>query len=260
MPSKHLGPYHTEEANNFSEFIFDDDNEDDDAGQKEYKKDDGMMEKNLSDETLQQFESTSSLAQQLQNHSASTILPEALSLPNSHLATSLDHLPFTPQDMHPMISLPGVDQTAYGFDSNLLYPSQPTNDLFQYASMGINFAAPAAGPGYPTSNFVVPLSPVREDPVIYETYTPFSTVDKSRSNRSMAQPTNIVAGEEVDRKTLKRLRNRVSASRCRHKKKCWIQDMEERHHLLKQEHDALSERVNMLKEAVMYSKMIFQDK
>jgi hypothetical protein len=264
-PSKQMGQYHAEETNNFSEFIFDDDNDDEDAGMKqpqEYQKDENMLGKNHSDDTLQQFESTSSLVQQLQNHSASTMLPESLSLPNSHLVNSMDNLPFTPQDIHPMMGLSGVvGQNSYGFDSSLLYPSQlQSNDIFQYTSMGINFAAPAAGPAYPTSNFLVPASPVREDPVIYETYVPFSASDKTRTNRTAAQSTNIAGGDDVDKKTLKRLRNRVSASRCRFKKKCWIQDMEERHHLLKQEHDGLLGRVNMLKEAVMYSKMIYQDK
>ncbi|KAI8924949.1 hypothetical protein BC831DRAFT_436237 [Entophlyctis helioformis] len=59
-------------------------------------------------------------------------------------------------------------------------------------------------------------------------HLPVPTGPVSKPRRSAAQPTNIVVHGKVDRKTLKRMRNKVSASRCREKKKVWIGQMEAR--------------------------------
>jgi len=72
----------------------------------------------------------------------------------------------------------------------------------------------------------------------------------SKKNRAVGQPTNIVPTSKMDRKTLKRLRNRVSASRCRIKKKVWINDMEERSNNLNDENDHLKHRIRQLEEAI----------
>jgi hypothetical protein len=70
--------------------------------------------------------------------------------------------------------------------------------------------------------------------------------------RAPGQPTNIVPTPKMDRKTLKRLRNRVSASRCRIKKKVWIQDMETKANVLEQQRLHYLTRLNKLQEAIQY--------
>ncbi|KAI8910883.1 hypothetical protein EDD86DRAFT_128077 [Gorgonomyces haynaldii] len=74
--------------------------------------------------------------------------------------------------------------------------------------------------------------------------------------RSSGQPTNIVPTAKMDKKTLKRLRNRVSASRCRIKKKEWINEMEERAVLLKEENRKLSNRCQRLQDAVAHCRAL----
>jgi hypothetical protein len=63
-------------------------------------------------------------------------------------------------------------------------------------------------------------------------------------------PTNIIPTAKMDRKTLKRLRNRVSASRCRIKKKNWIRDMEEISENLTEENNQLMSRLQALQNAI----------
>ncbi len=70
--------------------------------------------------------------------------------------------------------------------------------------------------------------------------------------RAPGQPTNIIPTPKMDRKTLKRLRNRVSASRCRIKKKVWIQDMETKANSLEQQRVHYFTRLNKLQEAIQY--------
>ncbi len=77
-----------------------------------------------------------------------------------------------------------------------------------------------------------------------------------RCLRATGQPTNIIVDESVDRQTLKRLRNRVSASRCRTKKKEWVHDLEDRYDDLKRQKCFQENRIKMLNEAVAYCKMV----
>jgi cyclic AMP-dependent transcription factor ATF-2 len=60
----------------------------------------------------------------------------------------------------------------------------------------------------------------------------------------------------MDRKTLKRLRNRVSASRCRVKKKLWIHDMEIQAERLAETNAILQHRIHLLEEAINQSRQM----
>ena len=61
---------------------------------------------------------------------------------------------------------------------------------------------------------------------------------------------NISAHGKVDRKTLKRMRNRVSASRCRIKKKEWIHDLEDESKALSNQNKMLLEKIASLEESI----------
>jgi hypothetical protein len=76
--------------------------------------------------------------------------------------------------------------------------------------------------------------------------------------RTTGQPTNIVATGKMDRKTLKRLRNRVSASRCRIKKKEWINEMEDQSMLMHQENNYLIEKIHNLEEQIAKAKSFLE--
>jgi hypothetical protein len=80
-------------------------------------------------------------------------------------------------------------------------------------------------------------------------FTPPAT--KKTSARTAGQPTNIVANGKIDRKTLKRLRNRVSASRCRIKKKEWINEMEDESNSLLDENRVLLKKISGLENAIL---------
>lgn len=82
----------------------------------------------------------------------------------------------------------------------------------------------------------------------------------TRKSRAAGKPTNIVPTSKMDRKTLKRLRNRVSASRCRIKKKVWINDMEERSGMLNDENDHLRIHIHRLEDAIAQSQRLLSFK
>lgn len=71
-----------------------------------------------------------------------------------------------------------------------------------------------------------------------------------KAARSTGKPTNIVATNKMDRKTLKRLRNRVSASRCRVKKKEWINDLENESAQFNEENIILMQKIASLEESI----------
>jgi hypothetical protein len=71
-----------------------------------------------------------------------------------------------------------------------------------------------------------------------------------KTPRQAGIPTNIVPTAKMDRKTLKRLRNRVSASRCRNKKKGWIKDMETTALTLADDNRRLVCRLSQLEDAI----------
>lgn len=77
-----------------------------------------------------------------------------------------------------------------------------------------------------------------------------SSCSQKRAPRQAGLPTNIIPTAKMDRKTLKRLRNRVSASRCRVKKKNWIKDMEEASDALAMENKKLLEKITHLEHAI----------
>jgi hypothetical protein len=79
---------------------------------------------------------------------------------------------------------------------------------------------------------------------------------KAAKPRQQGQPTNIVPTAKMDRKTLKRLRNRVSASRCRVKKKEWISEMEEESMGLHEENNFLLKKIAKLEELVRRAKQM----
>ena len=79
---------------------------------------------------------------------------------------------------------------------------------------------------------------------------------KKTASRSTGQPTNVVPTAKMDRKTLKRLRNRISASRCRIKKKEWISEMEEQGSLLMEEQHKLLHRLRQLEDAVNHCRQV----
>ncbi|KAJ3323114.1 hypothetical protein HDV06_002126 [Boothiomyces sp. JEL0866] len=81
---------------------------------------------------------------------------------------------------------------------------------------------------------------------------------KRKGGRSAGQPTNIVPNTKMDRKTLKRLRNRVSASRCRIKKKEWIHEMEDQSLQLQDENMFLMERISFLEESIANSRKFLE--
>ena len=81
-----------------------------------------------------------------------------------------------------------------------------------------------------------------------------SESDPEPKARKPAEPTNVLVTQKMDRKTLKRLRNRVSASRCRTKKKEWIQEMEETNALLDEENSRLQDRVSELQISISRAK------
>ncbi|KAJ3269497.1 hypothetical protein HDV01_001343 [Terramyces sp. JEL0728] len=81
---------------------------------------------------------------------------------------------------------------------------------------------------------------------------------KRKGGRSGGQPTNIVPSTKMDRKTLKRLRNRVSASRCRIKKKEWIHEMEDQSLQLQDENMFLMERISFLEESIANSRKFLE--
>ena len=68
--------------------------------------------------------------------------------------------------------------------------------------------------------------------------------------RTAGQPTNIQSNGKMDRKTLKRLRNRVSASRCRIKKKEWISEMEDESNAILAENQNLLKQIGDLEKAL----------
>jgi hypothetical protein len=73
---------------------------------------------------------------------------------------------------------------------------------------------------------------------------------KDYKSKTIASPTNIVPNEKVDRKTLKRMRNRVSASRCRVRKKEWIHELEDESNSLSNENKMLLQRIASLEESI----------
>lgn len=73
---------------------------------------------------------------------------------------------------------------------------------------------------------------------------------QKKTPRQAGLPTNIVPTAKMDRKTLKRLRNRVSASRCRVKKKNWIKDMEETSDALALENRKMVEKITNLEHTI----------
>lgn len=73
---------------------------------------------------------------------------------------------------------------------------------------------------------------------------------KKKAPRQAGVPTNVVPTPKMDRKTLKRLRNRVSASRCRVKKKNWIKNMEYASESLAEENVRIAQRITFLEEAI----------
>ena len=77
-----------------------------------------------------------------------------------------------------------------------------------------------------------------------------SCSSQKKAPRQAGLPTNIIPTAKMDRKTLKRLRNRVSASRCRVKKKNWIKDMEEASDALALENRKLVEKISALEHAI----------
>jgi hypothetical protein len=158
---------------------------------------------------------------------------ESKSLSQSQLlyTSSLETMQYTPQ-------LVTMEEYAQMYDNSM--SSLPSTEIF-----GINFAAPIGFPAFPNPNF-----PIHPNGLII--------APAGDSKRTAGQPTNVVPNPRMDRKTLKRLRNRVSASRCRNKKKQWVQDLEERHDILKAQKDQLITRLNILKDAVLYSRMVFK--
>ena len=74
--------------------------------------------------------------------------------------------------------------------------------------------------------------------------------DLKKTSRSAGQPTNIVSNGKMDRKTLKRLRNRVSASRCRIKKKEWINEMEDESNAINSENKLLMKKISALEDSI----------
>lgn len=79
---------------------------------------------------------------------------------------------------------------------------------------------------------------------------------KQSGTRSAGKPTNIVPNSKMDRKTLKRLRNRVSASRCRIKKKVWISAMEKEAQDLVVENEALEKEARELEVQLVRARQI----
>lgn len=88
----------------------------------------------------------------------------------------------------------------------------------------------------------------------------YATIVSKKKNkaRSVGVPTNIILDEKMDRKTLKRLRNRVSASRCRVKKKEWIIEMEDQSIALYEENKLLLKEVAALEESIESSRKYLQ--
>lgn len=83
-----------------------------------------------------------------------------------------------------------------------------------------------------------------------------SISSQKKAPRQAGLPTNIIPTARMDRKTLKRLRNRVSASRCRVKKKNWIKDMEETSDALALENRKLVEKITKLEHAINQCKAL----
>ena len=77
-----------------------------------------------------------------------------------------------------------------------------------------------------------------------------------KAARQAGVPTNVIPTAKMDRKTLKRLRNRVSASRCRIKKKNWIKDMEEASESLADENQRLLDRARRLEQVIMHCQQL----
>ncbi len=77
-----------------------------------------------------------------------------------------------------------------------------------------------------------------------------------KKNRGSGVPTNIQANDSLDRKTLKRMRNRVSASRCRVKRKEWITTLEEETDMIHAQNTELSQRMQELDQAIHYYRNI----
>ena len=90
-----------------------------------------------------------------------------------------------------------------------------------------------------------PQSPSMQTMNIFESTTMFTNnTSKSKSSkaaqrRAPAQATNIVATQEMDMSTLKRLRNKVSASRSRNKKKLWLKQIKDASAILQEENKYL---------------------
>jgi len=72
--------------------------------------------------------------------------------------------------------------------------------------------------------------------------------------RAQGKPTNIIPTSKMDRKTLKRLRNRVSASRCRIKKKVWVHELEEQYEFLHEERQFLEKKFLQLQQTIQICK------
>lgn len=81
-----------------------------------------------------------------------------------------------------------------------------------------------------------------------------STTTTTTRGRKAAEPITITSAQKLDRRTLKRLRNRVSASRCRSKKKEWITEMEEANATLHEENTMLQERISELMVSIARAK------
>jgi bZIP transcription factor len=80
--------------------------------------------------------------------------------------------------------------------------------------------------------------------------SPLPSPVKDHKGKTPASPSNIFSCEKLDRKALKRMRNRVSASRCRVRKKEWINELQDESNKLSNENKMLLQRISSLEESI----------
>jgi hypothetical protein len=149
----------------------------------------------------------------------------------------------------------------------------PSDMLYEQASTGYDMASPIYDYQYmawrndmhPMSSRVMHVNPADIEGVsttidLGENYvlepSKLEIIDKP--SRRASQPIEIEPSPNADKKTLKRLRNRVSASRCRTKKKAWITDLEEKCNSLKEENWNLLKTQQKLEEDIALAKNLIK--
>ncbi|KAI8897240.1 hypothetical protein BC833DRAFT_594487 [Globomyces pollinis-pini] len=157
---------------------------------------------------------------------------------------------------------PFVLQEDYSLRNSPAFLSQPivaTNPEHHQWRMMPNYAIV----GQPGFDFQLPLATEFDNSLLDNTIESSQTISetgftfvsdkgskyRSKSSRSSGQPTNVNPGN-LDRKTVKRLRNRVSASRCRKKKKEWLNELGDESMCIQDENTNLEYSIRILEDQI----------